>query len=116
MDLIMSVVVFAVLIETVVELLKPITHKLDFVEERLGFSVAYILSVILGISGAIYFHVNALTLFGIASSGIVGEVLTGLLASAGSNYVHNKLRHVVDIEVGEIEPRHTPGGNDKKSA
>lgn len=101
MDLIMSVVVFAVLIETVVELLKPVTHRLEFVEAKLGFSFAYVLSVALGIAGAIYFDVNALSVFGIADSGVVGQVLTGLMASAGSNYVHNKLRHVVDVEVSE---------------
>ena len=59
------------------------------------------LSIVLGIAGALVFHVNALTVFGIESSGIVGEVLTGLLVSGGSNYVHNKLRHVVDVEVSE---------------
>lgn len=34
MSTILSVVVFAFLIETVVELLKPITSRLDFLEER----------------------------------------------------------------------------------
>lgn len=33
MEIILSVVVFAFLIETVVELLKPITYRLEFVEE-----------------------------------------------------------------------------------
>lgn len=104
MDIIMSVVVFSVLIETVVELLKPVTHRLDFVEKKAGFSVAYVLSVVLGIAGAIYFNVNTLEVFGIADSGIVGQVLTGLLASAGSNYVHNKLRGVIDTKVEEPKP------------
>lgn len=104
METILSIVVFAVLIETVVEMLKPVTHRLDFVEDKLGFSFAYILSVALGIAGAVYFGVNALPVFGIAESGVVGEVLTGLLASGGSNYVHNTLRHAVSIGDGQAEP------------
>lgn len=104
MELILGVVVFSVLIETVVELLKPITHRLAFVEAKLGFSIAYILSVALGIAGALYFDVNALGIFGIENSGAVGSVLTGLLCSAGSNYVHNKLRSTVSIGAGEAMP------------
>lgn len=34
MSTILSVVVFAFLIETVVELLKPITYRLEFLEEK----------------------------------------------------------------------------------
>lgn len=48
------------------------------------------------------FNVNALELFGIQNSGVIGKVLTGLVASGGSNYVHNKLRHVSEVTIEEI--------------
>lgn len=48
------------------------------------------------------FNVNALELFGIQGSGVIGEVLTGLVASGGSNYVHNRLRHVSEVTLEEI--------------
>lgn len=48
------------------------------------------------------FNVNALELFGIQNSGVIGEILTGLVASGGSNYVHNKLRHVSEVTIEEI--------------
>lgn len=65
----------------------------------------------LGIAGAMYFQIDALTVFGIENAGLVGQVVTGLLASGGSNYVHNKLRHVIEIDITEIiEPEE---GKDK---
>lgn len=91
------------------------THRLEFMEAKLGFSFAYVLSVALGIAGAICFNINALSVFGIADSGVVGQVLTGLLASAGSNYAHNKLRHVVGVEVSETVLLED-GGNDNMRA
>lgn len=48
------------------------------------------------------FEVNALEVFGIMGSGVIGQVLTGLIASGGSNYVHNKLRHVSEVTIEEI--------------
>lgn len=33
---------------------------------------------------------------------MIGQVLTGLIASGGSNYVHNKLRHVGEVVIEEI--------------
>ena len=45
---------------------------------------------------------NALSVFGITDSGVIGQVITGLVASGGSNYVHNKLRHVSEITFEEI--------------
>lgn len=52
--------------------------------------------------GAVVFQVNALPLFGVQNAGIVGCALTGLLASGGSNYVHNRLRHISEVTIEEI--------------
>lgn len=59
------------------------------------------LSIVLGIAGAVYFRIDALSVFGIEDAGFVGQVVTGLLASGGSNYIHNKLRHVSEINIIE---------------
>lgn len=48
------------------------------------------------------FNVNVLEVFGIEGSGMIGQILTGLVASGGSNYVHNRLRHVSEITIEEI--------------
>ena len=48
------------------------------------------------------FNVNAMQVFGIADSGVVGQVLTGLIASGGSNYVHNRLRSAGEFTFEEI--------------
>lgn len=56
----------------------------------------------LAIAGAIVFQVNALPLFGVHNAGVIGQVLTGLLTSGGSNYVHNKLRHITEVTVEEM--------------
>lgn len=45
MDTILMVVVFAFLIETVVEILKPLLHKLDGLGAILGVEIAYLVSV-----------------------------------------------------------------------
>lgn len=47
------------------------------------------------------FDINALEAFGIQNSDVVGQVLTGLIASGGSNYAHNKLRHVGEVVIEE---------------
>lgn len=53
-------------------------------------------------AGAVAFDVNALGVFGIQDSSVIGQVLTGLMASGGSNFVHNKLRHATEVTVEEI--------------
>lgn len=45
MDTILMVVVFAFLIETVVEILKPLLHKLDGLGAVVGVEMAYIASL-----------------------------------------------------------------------
>lgn len=94
--------VFAFLIESVVELLKPVWYRLEGLGNILGVEIAYLASLVLSIAGAIAFDVNALPLFGIEGSGVVGQVLTGLLASGGSNYVHNRLRHVSEVTIEKV--------------
>lgn len=45
MDTILMVVVFAFLIETVVEILKPLLHKLDGMSAIIGVEMAYVASL-----------------------------------------------------------------------
>lgn len=45
MEMILAVVVFAFLIETVVEVLKPLLRKLEGVGSVLGVEIAYVLSL-----------------------------------------------------------------------
>lgn len=56
----------------------------------------------LAIGGAVAFQIDALSLFGVQNAGVVGYVLTGLLASGGSNYVHNRLRHISEVTIEEV--------------
>lgn len=46
MDMVLMVFVFAFLIETVVEILKPLLHKLEGVGNFLGVEMAYIASLV----------------------------------------------------------------------
>lgn len=45
MDAVLMVVVFAFLIETVVEMLKPLLHRLDGLGNILGVEMAYLASL-----------------------------------------------------------------------
>lgn len=95
---------FSFLIETVVEILKPLYQPLvDRFGEKIPFS--YYMSILLGIAGALVFTVNGLEMFGLSNNAIVGQVITGLLCSRGSNFVHEvyrKLRTIVKPEVEEV--------------
>lgn len=46
MEMILMAVVFAFLIETVVEVLKPLLHKLEGVGRFLGVEMAYVASLV----------------------------------------------------------------------
>lgn len=45
MDMILLVVMFAFLVETVVEILKPLWHKLEGLGNTLGVEIAYIAAI-----------------------------------------------------------------------
>ena len=45
MDMVMMVVIFAFLIETVVEILKPLLNRLEGVGDKLGIEMAYLASI-----------------------------------------------------------------------
>lgn len=97
-----QLVLFSFLIETVVEILKPLYQP---VYDRFPkVPLPYYFSVAFGIAGAILFGVNGLPMFGIEGHSIVGQAITGLICSRGSNFVHeiyNKLRSLIDKEPGE---------------
>lgn len=75
----------------------------------------------LGVSGALAFGIDALPAFGIADSGLIGEIITGLLASGGSNYVYELLHGANNIgkdddkeDENEEKPEEKP--DEKKTA
>lgn len=79
-------VVSAVMLSIIVEAI--ITYFKDWVVEK-KFNYEYILSAGLGITLAVLYRIDIITLaIGVDSSlPIIGEVLTGILLSRGSNYV-----------------------------
>lgn len=63
------------------------------------FSISMIFSIILGISIAIIYKLDLPECFNLKSTvPYVGNILTGLLISRGSNYIYDVLKIVTDIK------------------
>lgn len=100
-----NLALFAFLIETVVEILKPLFDPLYTRFPKVP--IPYYVSVVLGVGGALLFQVNGLEMFGITNNVLIGQVITGLLCSRGSNFLHEiyqKLREMRDLEATPVTP------------
>ena len=63
------------------------------------FSISMIFSIILGISIAVIYKLDLPECFNLKSTvPYVGNILTGLLISRGSNYIYDVLKIVTDIK------------------
>lgn len=63
------------------------------------FSISMIFSIILGISIAIIYKLDLPECFNLKSTvPYIGNILTGLLISRGSNYIYDVLKIVTDIK------------------
>lgn len=79
----------AFVIEVLVEIVKPLTRK---VEERFEtYDVNYLTSIILSTIAVFAFDLNLIRLMGAPQVGVLGNIVTALLISRGSNYLHNVL-------------------------
>lgn len=77
-----QILIAAVIIEAVIEYIKCIANR--------KFNPACLFSIILGVVAAILFHMDLLSVFGLYSPvPLVGNVVTGVLLSRGSNYVYD---------------------------
>lgn len=103
---VLEIVLLAVFIEAAVELMKPIVSRIDW--SLGGFEVPYALSLLFGLVLGAVMKVN---LFLWASmTGVVPELMSGLLIGRVSNYIFNllgkkktSLRDVIsEDESGEI--------------
>lgn len=78
------------------------------------------ISIVLGIAGALAFNIDALPAFGIVGSGLAGEIITGLLASGGSSYIYELLHGAKDIgkdkEDGKKEEKPEEKPEERKKA
>jgi hypothetical protein len=107
----MEILLFAFLVETIVEVTKPLFQPL--VDRLPKVPITYYVSIIIGVLGALAFQVNGLELFKLSGNAIVGQVVTGLVCSRGSNFIHaiyKKLRDIMvtpedDIELPLPEPQ-----------
>lgn len=100
-----NLALFAFLIETVVEILKPLFDPLYTRFSKVP--IPYYVSIVLGVGGALLFQVNGLEMFGITNNVLIGQVITGLLCSRGSNFLHEiyqKLREMRDLEATPVTP------------
>lgn len=100
-----NLALFAFLIETVVEILKPLFDPLYVRFEKVP--IPYYVSIVLGVGGALLFQINGLEMFGITNNVVIGQVITGLLCSRGSNFLHEiyrKLREMRDLEATPVTP------------
>ena len=103
-----TLILFAFLIETIVEVLKPLYQPLyDRLET---VPLPYYFSIVLGVAGAVVFKVNGLELFGIMGPPIVGEVITGMLCSRGSNFMHELYKR---LQALVIKPEELPVEEDE---
>lgn len=93
-----TLVLFAFLLETVVEVFKPLYAPIS---TRLNdVPLPYYISIVLGVAGAIVFKVNGLELFGVVGPPIVGQVVTGLICSRGSNFMHEIYKKIQSLVTG----------------
>lgn len=101
------VVIAAFIIETIVEILKPLTKELDYwlmargVEFGSGTRSSYVLSLVLGLAASAVWGLNLFELSGVAGTGALGCIATGFLMARGSNFVHN-MAGKGKLDVGDI--------------
>ena len=88
---IMSILSLTVLIESI------ITYFKEFLVGG-GFSLSMLFSVILGIIIAISYKLDLLENLNLKSSiPYIGNILTGILISRGSNYIYDILKSITNI-------------------
>lgn len=89
-----AIIVCAIAIESIFEIIK------GFVKEDKKPNVTMILSAIGGILVAINYNLDMLEVLGLNGNiPYFGIVLTGIAISRGSNYIHDVLKQLVNVNV-----------------
>lgn len=95
MNVILSILVGSLFVERVVDVGKMIVNK-----RKIQWQV--ILSMLVGILLSLAYHWNLPKEFGFISTiPLLGEVLTGLLMSGGSNFLYDLIKKILSMK-GEI--------------
>lgn len=93
-----AIIVVPILIESIVEYGKTIVEMFDGEDKKTG--IIQCITVILGILGAFAFNFDIFAIIGIAVNHTIGMVLTGILASRGSNYISDFIGKIGQTTVG----------------
>lgn len=83
----MEIIAVVILIEALIEYTKTVANSFESGDYKTFRT--QLASIVIGIAGCLLFHANAFTSFDVAP--IVGTVITGIIASRGSNYASDLL-------------------------
>ncbi len=83
----MEIIAVVILIEALIEYTKTVANSFESGDYKTFRT--QLASIVIGIAGCLLFHANAFTSFDVAP--IIGTVITGIIASRGSNYASDLL-------------------------
>lgn len=92
------IIAVAILIEAIVEYGKTIMKMVEDGEKKTA--ITQCMTIILGILLAFAFDADLFILVGITVNHTIGIVLTGIIASRGSNYISDFIKRIGQITVG----------------
>lgn len=92
------IIALAIVSEAIIEYVKTIIKMAEDGEKKTA--ITQCVAIILCVSLAFAFGANMFDVVGISVNTIVGTLLTGIIASRGSNYIHDFLKRIKEITVG----------------
>lgn len=92
------IIAVAILIEALVEYAKTIMKMVEDGEKKTA--ITQCATVVLGVLLAFAFNADLFVPVGIEVNHIVGTVITGIVASRGSNYISDFIKRISEITVG----------------
>lgn len=92
------VIALAIITEAIIEYAKTIMKMAEDGEKKTA--ITQCAAIVLCVSLAFAFNANMFDAVGINVNAIVGTLVTGVIASRGSNYIHDFLKRIKEITVG----------------
>ena len=92
------VIAVAILIEGLVEYGKTIMNMFETGEKKTA--ITQIITIIIGILIAVAFNADLFVTVGLQVNHVIGMILTGIIASRGSNYASDLITRIANGTVG----------------
>lgn len=92
------IIAVAILIEALIEYAKTIMKMVESGEKKTA--ITQCATVVLGILLAFAFNADLFIPIGIEVNHVVGTIITGIIASRGSNYISDFIKRISEITVG----------------